>query len=550
MLKSIVIKNYALIDNIQVNFTNGLSIITGETGAGKSILLGGLSLVLGKRADLSQIKNNQKKCVIEATFYIKNYNLKPLFEKEDLDFENETIIRREILPSGKSRAFVNDSPVNLNVLNLLSNSLVDVHSQHETLEITDYTFQFQVVDALANNYNKLKEYSAQLSDLKKSKQKLEQLNFKKGEALKEQDYNSFLLNELKEANLIEGELDTLENEFETLNNVEDIQQELSFSNQLLTEENVGILQSMHQLRTSLDKISKLSSHFNELSERVKSVSIEVDDIQSELFDAQGQLEANPQRLEEVNVKLQVIHNLLLKHSSNSIKDLLDIKFNLEQKLQQVINIDDEIKATELSIDKLTASLNLIAREIHNQRREALPILKDKLEAILKELGMANAQFKLKIEKTDSFFDNGKDSLEFLFTANKGNKFGELKKVASGGELSRIMLAIKSVLSNYKQLPTIMFDEIDSGISGEISNKMAHIMKQMSKHMQVFAITHSPQIAAKGDVHFKVFKVDNNNQTTSQVLKLNHDERIIEIAQMLGGKQTSSSAIAHAKQLMN
>lgn len=550
MLKTIVIKNFALIENLQVNFTSGLTIITGETGAGKSILLGGLALVLGKRADLTQIKNSQQKCVIEATFNIEKYNLKHFFETQDLDFENDTIIRREILPSGKSRAFVNDSPVTLNVLSKIGNSLIDIHSQHQTLEITDNNFQFQIIDALANNSSKLKEFSKQLTQLKQHQKELELLISQKAEAIKEHDYNSFLLNELIDANLVKGELQTLEAEYETLNNIEEIQQELSFSNQLLTEENIGIIQALSQLKSSLQKISALTPNYKDIFDRVNSSLIELDDVYTEIVNAQEQLEADPQRLEVVNTKLQTIHNLLLKHNSESIADLLNIKEDLETKVKRVFNIDDEIAALETQIKTNSKELDVIALQIHKQREEALPVLTKKLESILKTLGMENARFNIQVHLADKFLENGKDILEFLFTANKGNNFGELKKVASGGELSRIMLAIKSVLSNYMQLPTIMFDEIDSGVSGEISNKMASIMKQMSKHMQVFSITHSPQIAAKGNVHYKVFKEDKNEQTITQMLELNHDERIIEIAQMLGGKQTSSSAIAHAKQLMN
>ncbi|NNK81755.1 MAG: DNA repair protein RecN [Flavobacteriaceae bacterium] len=550
MLKSLVIKNYALIEDLQVNFNNGLSIITGETGAGKSILLGGLSLVLGKRADLSQIKDASKKCVIEATFEIAKYSLKPLFEQNDLDYEVETIVRREILPSGKSRAFVNDSPVNLNALLALGEQLIDIHSQHQTLELTNNNFQFQIIDALANNDNRLLEYSNLLKAYKSLKNDLEKLNNQKAEAIKEHDYNAFLLNELVEANLVEGELESLEAEYETLNNIEEIQQELSFSTQLLSDENIGIVQALTNLKTSLSKISDLTPTYKELFSRVNSMLIEADDLYTEVYNAQESLEANPQRLEVVNTKLQTIHNLFLKHSSEHIVDLLNIKSDLDKKVAVVFNIDDDIGEVEKKISHLKSKLNRISKEIHDKRIEAVPVLKNKLESILSELGMEHAKFKIELKLEDTFLENGRDTLDFLFTANKGGGFNTLKKVASGGELSRIMLAIKSVLSNYMHLPTIMFDEIDSGVSGDISNKIAVIMQSMSKHMQVFTITHSPQIAAKGDVHFKVFKENEKDQTITQIIRLNNDERIIEIAQMLGGKQTSASAIAHAKQLMN
>lgn len=550
MLKSIVIKNYALIENLQVNFNNGLTIITGETGAGKSILLGGLSLVLGRRADLSQINNTSKKCVIEATFDIARYDLKTLFKQEDIDFEVETIIRREILPSGKSRAFINDSPVNLNTLTVIGDQLIDIHSQHQTLEITNYNFQFQVIDALANNRNRLDIFASLLSDYKFLKSKLEELNNQKRDAIKEHDYNAFLLNELVEANLVKGELESLEAEHETLNNIEEIQQELSYSNQLLSEENVGVIQALTSLKNSLSRISIMTPKYKEILQRIESVRIEVDDVFSEIYNVQENLEADPNRLETINNKLQTIHNLLLKHSSESIDELINIRASLEEKVDIVFNIDEDIFKVESKISALEKDLNSKALEIHKKRNDSIPVLTEKLESILFDLGMEHAKFKIELSLDDKFLENGKDKLDFLFTANKGGSFKALKKAASGGELSRIMLAIKSVLANYMQLPTIMFDEIDSGVSGEISNKMAAIMKQMCKHMQVFTITHSPQIAAKGDAHFKVYKDNKERKTTTHIIKLNNDERIIEIAQMLGGKQTSTSAIAHAKQLMN
>lgn len=550
MLKSLVIKNYALIEDLHVDFEKGLTVITGETGAGKSILLGGLALVLGKRADLLQIKNIKKKCIIEATFDIEKFNLKSVFKDADLDFEKETIIRREILPSGKSRAFVNDSPVNLNLLSTLSNYLVEIHSQHQTLELTESNFQFNVIDALANNYGKLNEYKLLLTKLKQSQKKVQQLLAQKAEALKEKDYNLFLLNELQEARIDEINLEALETTYRTLNNTEEIQEELNYSNQLLSDENIGVIETVLKLKSSLEKISDLSEIAKDICTRISSVSIELEDIHNELINIQDQVEADPQLLEEVNIKLQVIHNLLVKHNAKSTHDLKTIQLDLEQKVAEAFNIDKDIEILETQISKLNATLNTLAKDLHNNRKQALPLLKEKLEYILTRLGMEHAQFQFQVHETDQFFDNGKDQLKFLFTANRGNNFGELKKIASGGELSRIMLAIKSTLSNYRQLPTLIFDEIDSGISGDISNKMASIMKQMSKNMQLFAITHSPQIAAKGDVHYKVFKEDNLVHTTSQIMRLEPNQRISEIAQMLGGKQSIGSAIAHAKQLMN
>lgn len=550
MLTSLSIKNYALIDDLQVNFNNGLTIITGETGAGKSILLGGLSLILGKRVDLSHINDISKKCVIEATFDIANYDLKEIFKDESLDYESETIIRREILPSGKSRAFVNDSPVNLDTLAVLGEHLIDIHSQHQTLELTTDDFQFQIIDALARNESNLEEYRTKLKNFKNHKSELNELNILKSEAIKEHDYNTFLLNELEEANLISGELENLESEYETLSNVEEIKEELQNAVQLFSDDQLGVLNTLTTLKNSLQKLSKYSGIYNELYQRINSVLIELDDLYGDLEHSQEGLDANPNRLETVNAKLKSIHDLFLKHSALDIDELVKIKEILSKKVAIAENIDDEIKRKQDQLDQIENELNTIASIIHDQREKAIPQLIFQLEEILIDLGMPNARFNISIKLEEDFLYNGKDDLSLLFTANLGGDIKPLKKAASGGELSRIMLAIKFILSGYMQLPSIMFDEIDSGVSGEISNKMADIMMKMSKTMQVFTITHLPQIAAKGDTHFKVYKDEVNDKTVTHLIKLNEEDRIVEIAQMLGGKQMSSSAIAHAKQLLN
>lgn len=550
MLTSLSIKNYALIDNLQVDFKDGFSIITGETGAGKSILLGGLSLILGKRADLSSLKNPEEKCVIEAVFNISNYNLKAFFLAEDFDFETLTIIRREILPSGKSRAFVNDSPVNLNSLQLLGERLIDIHSQHQTLELTSNEFQFQVIDALAKNEDELLLFKHQLKAYKLLQKDLKELIVFQAEAIKEHDYNSFLLNELTEANLVEGELETLEEEYETLNNVEIIQEKLSVAYQLLSEEQIGVIASLTSLKNTLQKLASYATKYEDIFNRTQSSLIEIDDVFTEINRLQDCLDADPNRLEFVDSKLKILHNLMQKHVVVSISELIEIKNQLDEKVSITENLDDTINKKQKEIKAKEIELTTIAKTINTNRLKVIPELKNQLENILASLGMSNAQFKIDLVFTNLFHANGKDELSFLFSANKGGSFNELKKAASGGELSRIMLAIKSVLAKYIQLPTIMFDEIDTGVSGEISNKMGDIMLQMSKTMQVFSITHLPQIAAKGHSHFKVFKEDVNDVTQTNLVKLNHDERIVEIAQMLGGLEMSSSAIAHAKELLN
>jgi len=550
LLTSLSIQNYALIDDLHVDFNNGLSIITGETGAGKSILLGGLSLILGKRADLSNLKDTSQKCIIEAVFDVSNYNLNSLFESEDCDYENTTIIRREILPSGKSRAFVNDSPVNLNSLQIIGEQLIDIHSQHQTLQLVSNEFQFQVIDALANNEAFLKQFESELKDYKILQKELKELQNFQSEAIKEHDYNLFLLNELIEANLKDGELELLEEENETLSNVEDIKEKLSESYQLLNDEQIGVLILLKGLKNNFQKLKDYSSKYEDLYNRIESSLIEMDDVFNEIDEMQESLEADPKRLEEVNSKLLRINNLMQKHSATEISELINIKNSLEDKVSLTENLDGTIQKKRTEIETKKGQLDTKAKQIHANRTEVIPALIEQLQSILGSLGMPNAQFKIDCDLSDSFYYNGKDELSILFSANKGGQFNELKKAASGGELSRIMLAIKSVLSKYIKLPTIIFDEIDTGVSGEISNKMGDIMLLMSKTMQVISITHLPQIAAKGHTHFKVYKEDVNEVTRTNLMKLNHDERIVEIAQMLGGIEMSSSAIAHAKELLN
>ncbi|MDG5491712.1 DNA repair protein RecN [Psychroserpens sp. SPM9] len=550
MLTQLSIKNYALIDELHVSFNSGLTIITGETGAGKSILLGGLSLIIGKRADLSSVKDATKKCVIEATFDIAKYNLKSLFNSEDLDYESLTILRREILPSGKSRAFINDTPVNLDSLQLLGERLLDIHSQHQTLQLTNDNFQFQIIDALAENNDVLNQYKLALKTFKKLVVELETLQQQKSEAIKELDYNLFLLKELEDAKLVTGELDTLESEYETLNNIEEIKDKLSHSHQLLSNDDIGVVSHLTEVKSQLSKLSGYGTSYNDIFNRVTSSLIELDDVLSEIESLEANLEADPNRLEVVNLKLQTLHNLMQKHTVSSVEELIEIKDELTHKVSVTENLDATISAKADEIKATEQQLKILSETIHANRVGVIPNLINQLESILANLGMPNAKFNIALESSNTFLSNGTDVLQFLFSANKGGQFNDLKKAASGGELSRIMLAIKSVLSKYTQLPTIMFDEIDTGVSGEISNKMAQIMQEMSKAMQVFTITHLPQIAAKGDSHFKVYKEDVNEVTQTQLKQLTADERIVEIAQMLGGANVSNSAIEHAKQLLN
>ena len=550
MLSELSIKNYALIDALQVQFDSGFSTITGETGAGKSVLLGGLALVLGKRVDFSQINDISRKCIIEASFNIEYFNLKSFFKTNDLDFESITILRREILPSGKSRAFINDSPVNLSLLAGLGEQLIDIHSQQQTQELINDDFQFHVLDALAQNDTSIEAYQHLLKTYKSTQKKLVELNASKLQSQNDADYHTFLLNELIEVNLQSIDLELLEVEYNTLNNVELIQAELTLANQIISSEDLGAASNLISLKQVFHKLTHISSTYQSLSDRIQSISIELDDIFNEIESEQSKLDINPSRLSEIDTILKKVHDLFSKHNVNSVQALIDIQSELELKVDSLASLEAAIIAAENALESQVKQLDTAASVIHKRRKSEVLKLIKQLETILTDLGMPNARFKIELIQSETYLYNGKDKLDFLFTANKGSGFLTLKKAASGGELSRIMLAIKSILSNYQQLPTIMFDEIDTGVSGEIAHKMASIMEQMSLSMQVFSITHLPQIAAKGQSHFKVYKEDIGETTVTALKKLSNEERVLEIAQMLGGKEVSDSAVAHAQQLLN
>ncbi|WP_435622638.1 DNA repair protein RecN [Flagellimonas sp.] len=549
MLTHLSIKNYALINDINVSFSEGFTTITGETGAGKSILLGGLALALGKRADMSSLQNDQQKCVIEAEFAISRYGLRQFFEDHDLDYEAETILRREILPSGKSRAFVNDSPVTLDILKSLGEQLVDVHSQHQTLRLTENDFQLKVLDALAQNKERLQDYTQQWTAFKRLNVELKELQDFQDGANKEHDYNSFLLKELESAKLQGGVQESLESEHEQLSNVEQIMELLTQGHQLMNREQLGIVEQIQELKRVFQNLSQYGSRYEALNERIQSVFIEVDDIATELEDVQSTVEANPQRLETINGELQQLYDLQKKHQVSSVEELIQVRDELEKKVDAVENIDSKIADKEQECIQAEKVLEEMATQIREARNSIIPQLKSRLQDSLYVLGIPSATFKIEVNPSNAFKSNGKDELTFLFSANKGSAFGELKKVASGGELSRIMLTIKSILAQYEQLPTLMFDEIDTGVSGEISGKMGEIMQEMSETMQIFSITHLPQVASKGKHQFKVFKQEQGGIDSTQMRQLSEEERIAELAEMLGGKTLSDSAMAHARELL-
>ena len=550
MITSLSIKNYALIEKLAIDFSKGFSTITGETGAGKSIILGALGLVLGKRADLASLKNKEEKCIIEAHFEISKYNLLSFFEANDLDYEDDTIIRREILPSGKSRAFINDSPVNLQELQDLSIFLIDIHSQQQTQELSDENVQFNIIDAIANNKEIIIEYQSILKNFKSDKSKLNLLVKRLNESKKEQEYNTFLLDELVAAQLKSGEQEILESDFEKLNNVEIIKESIDKALAIANEEQIGVINNLKEIKVSLQKIASFSTDYSSLLERISSLTIEFDDISEEMNRCSEKLINDPEQLDLISQKLQVIYNLQKKHQVSSVEELLEIQSNLENSVLELGNIEQEIAEFTIAIEHSTVKLDAISKTIHSNRIEAIPVLTQKLISILETLGMPNVRFKIDINSSENYYQNGKDELQFLFSANKGTDFGLLKKVASGGEMSRIMLAVKAILAQYSKLPTLIFDEIDTGVSGEIAIRMGEIMKEMSHKMQIFAITHLPQIAAKGDAHFKVFKSTVGEDTQSELKLLSQEERVVEIAQMLSGIIVSDSALNHAKTLLN
>jgi len=549
MLTALSIKNYALIDDLKVDFPEGFIIITGETGSGKSIMLDALSLILGKRADMSALRNKEEKCIIEAEFSLQNYEFQPLFQELDIDYDPQTIIRREILPSGKSRAFVNDVPATLEVLSRLGQVLVDIHSQHQTLVLSDTSFQFAIIDAMANNKSLLTEYVQLHQLVKKEQKKLEELIEFQKNAKKEYDYNLHQLKELKSATLEEGILEELEESYEEASNIEDIKENVSESLYLLNDENIGILNNLRELKRSFSSLTEYKQLYRDLYERIESAFLELEDLASEISYIDESIEADPDNLEQISKQLNKIYSLQKKHSVATVEELITIQQELEEAVSKTESVDIDLnKQKKIVEEQHTATLKK-ANQLHKVREKVIPALDKKLTNFMHELGMPNGRFSITLTATDTFFANGNDELSFLFSANKGGDFGQLKKVASGGELSRIMLAVKAIMAEHTALPTIMFDEIDTGVSGEISQKMGDIMKQMSQNRQVFAITHLPQIAAKGAYHFKVFKEDSKGKTTTHLKLLTEEERITELSEMLEGKNSGASARNHAIELL-
>lgn len=550
MLSNLSIKNYALIESVQLDFNDGFTVITGETGAGKSIILGALGLITGKRADSSSAGNPTKKCVVEGTFFIEGYALDTFFKDNDLDYEAHSIIRRELLPSGKSRAFINDTPVTLAQLQLLGAQLIDIHSQNKTLDVVSQRYQLEMLDTFSNNLKQLEAYHIIYSAWQDKKKYLAEIINKKKQAQLEYDYQSFLFKELEEAFLKKGEYEEIETELNTLSNADEIMQQLAIAVQKITTEETGALDLLAEARAALTRLSAYGKQYQEVHERIQSVFLELDDVSSTLEEVASRVEADPLQLERLNTRMQLLYGLLQKHQVASVDELIAIRDKIDFELQDVEGIDHQIKSTQDEIDKLQAQAYKLAGDLHKDRETAIPHLKSLVEKILLELGMPNAQFRVQLVSSGQLKSDGSDDVEFEFSANKGSSPKPLGKGASGGELSRVMLALKSVLSSHKKLPTLIFDEIDTGVSGDIAVKMGGILKKMGHAMQLISITHLPQIAGQGNAHFKVYKKDVNNRTQTHIVSLSNDQRIVEIAAMLGGTQGNSAAIAHAKTLLN
>jgi len=549
LLQSIYVKNYALIEDIQVSFGKGLSVITGETGAGKSILLDALGLLLGNRADLDSLRDKEQKCTIEAHFSLDNLHLESLFETLAFDYDKHTVVRREILPGGKSRAFVNDSPVGLQALSQLGTRLIDIHSQHQTLQLAETDFQFQLLDALAQNFKGLQEYREAYQKFQIAEKALQALiDFQKS-ASKEQEFDTFQLEELEQAALKPGVQETLEETVEQLSNVEDIQQQLSQAIALLDHEEMGVLKQLNQIRQALQAVTGFSKDYQELFERTESARIELFDISTALQNTAERLEADPETLAKANEQLQRIYFLQKKHNVQSVEALIAHRDQLAHKVLRVLNLSDEIQSKQQSRDQAFEYAKEIAEQLHKSRLAIIPELEKQLREIVSQLGMQHARFQIVLTATETFDKYGRSRVEVQFSANKGLPFGLLKKMASGGELSRVMLAVKAVLAKHMRLPTIIFDEIDTGISGEVAKQMADVLDTLSQSLQVIAITHLPQIAAKGQHHLKVYKETLENTTRTQLTVLQETERITELAEMLGGKTLTDAAMAHARDLL-
>ena len=550
MIKRLSVKNYALIETLEINFSRGLTIITGETGAGKSILLGALGLVMGKRADTKSLYNEEEKCIVEAIYDISNDKLKSFFEENDLDYSPEVLVRRELLPNGKSRAFINDTPVNLNVLTELSDALIDLHQQFDTLDIHKISFQLRMVDAMANNSKGLEEYFEVYKKWAQDKKQLDFLKEKNSQSQKDREFIDFQWAELKEAQLKEGESEFLENELSRLSNAQEIKSTLGGVFRKLAEEESSVSEILRAISQHLSHLSKLDKSIENFSERMESVRIELDDLAGEIGNLGDSLELDPESLEKVRTRLDLLYRLQKKHQVNSELELIAIEKKLEADSQSFENLSAEIEVLETAVEQTQKWLTQIALQLREKRKAIIPEFESKVIDKLHAMAMEHAVLKVELtEKTDLDL-TGLDEVNFLFAANKGSRLQLIKDVASGGELSRLTLAIKSLVASSIPLPTLIFDEIDSGISGDVALRMGHILRKLSDQHQVVTITHSPQVASRADKHYFVYKDPSGERTLTRIKELEKEERINELAIMLSQNPPSISAIENAKELMN
>jgi DNA repair protein RecN (Recombination protein N) len=550
LLKTLKIENYAIIEKLEINFSKGFSVITGETGAGKSILVGALSLILGQRADTKILFDKKKKCFVEGTFNIKSYGLSSFFEACELDYDENTILRREINPEGKSRAFINDTPVNLYVLKELAEKLIDIHSQHKTITLNESSFQLAVLDSYAKNINILKQYRQEYIKYMQLKSELKDLTEKELQANKDKDYYQFLFDEIEKAGISEDEQKNLEKEIEVLNNSELIKKNLSQSVDLLDNSENNLISHLNEILNYLQKIQDFHPAISDLTKRLESCRIDIKDVSKELELIEKNILYSPLKIEEINDRLSLIYNLEQKHRVSNTAELLRIKDSISEKLYNISSLKEQIENISKELNDKYKFLLKFAESLSSERKKHIPKIEKDILHLSEQLGMPDAKFKIIQEQLNDFNQTGKDKITYFFNANKGGELKELSKVASGGELSRLMLSIKSVITQRNLLPTIIFDEIDIGVSGDIASKVGNIILNMSKQMQVIAITHQPQIAAKGDMHYLVFKTSDKKTTHTYVKKLNDVERIEEITKMISGIKTSRPATETAKEMLN
>ena len=550
MLTSLYICNYALISELKIDFDKGFSVITGETGAGKSIILGALSLILGQRAETKFVKKDTEKCVIEAEFDISNYKkLKYFFENNDIDDTGKScIIRRELISSGKSRAFVNDTPVSLTVLRDLSIQLIDIHSQFDNLMLSNDGYQLEVVDVVANNNDLLKKYAAEYNDWQELLVELKKLEKMAEKSAMELDFIQFQFTQLNDAKLDENEQELLESEQETLVHAEEIKAELTNATMLLDEEN-SVLPLLKEVIAGVTKVKNYISGSDAWIERLQSCYIDIKDIKSELGTFADKVEFNPSRLEWIETRLSELYTLQKKYKVNSVAELIEIRNEFEKQLLKIESFDEEIEKSKSMIALAAENLKQTAKQLTESRKKAVQPIEKYMVSQLVKLGIVNAQFKVDMRQVSDFLPNGMDEISFLFSANKNREVQPVQMVASGGEMSRLMLSIKSLIANKTDLPSIIFDEIDTGVSGEIAHRVGEIMQTMSKEMQVITITHLPQIAAKSAHHYRVFKDDSGEQSQTRIVKLSDEERVTEIAQMLSGKNITQAALQNARELL-